>query len=227
MLARLQLLKAMDARSLRSQIEQEGHALLPDRYDEAAFAALAAELGEVVDDTWVRRVPGRRTYLTSPDAIPFHTDHPHADLIAWRCESQDGSDGASLLIDGARVVEALDVDARHELEQLRLPAMVRLGDPPEATPVLRASGQRVALFFAPWLEPPGDDPAAQEALRRLRALIDREASRALRFRLEPGQVLLVDNHRMLHGRASLLPSSERKLHRLWLRAEPTGLGAPS
>lgn len=217
----------MDAKTVRSQIEREGHALLPDRYDEAAFAAISAELGEVIDDTWVRRVPGRRTYLTSPDAIPFHTDHPRADLIAWRCESQDGSDGASLLIDGARVLEALDIDACHELEQVVLPAMVRLGDPPQPTQVLRPSGRRVALFFAPWLEPPRDAPPAHEALRRLRALIDREASRALRFRLEPGQVLLVDNHRMLHGRASLLPSSERKLHRLWLCADPNGLGAPS
>jgi hypothetical protein len=216
----------MDARSVRVEIEREGHALLPDRYDEPGLAAFAAELGEVVDDTWVRRVPGRHTYLASPDAIPFHTDHPRADLIAWRCESQDESDGASLLIDGARLLAELDAETRDELEQVVLPAMVRLGDPPEPTQVLRRSGERVALFFAPWLEPPGHEPAAEEALRRLRALIDREAPRARRFRLEPGQVLLVDNHRMLHGRARLLATSARKLHRLWLRADPTGLGVP-
>lgn len=171
-------MNAMQASRVREQVEREGFALLPDRYDEAAFAALAAELGEVVDDTWVRRVPGRRTYLSSPDAIPFHTDHPRADLIAWRCEVQDALDGANLLVDGAAVIRRLDTETCAELETVRLPAMVRLGDSPQLTPVLQRSSARAHLFFAPWLEPLSFDPAASEALRRLRVAIDLEAARA-------------------------------------------------
>ncbi len=37
------------------------------------------------------------------------------------------------------------------------------------------------------------------------------------FRLKAGQVLAVNNRRMLHGREGLLPNRARRLRRLWIR----------
>jgi hypothetical protein len=183
---------------------------------ESEFVALGRYLGEIVDDTPVRIVPGKRTYLARPDPIPFHTDHPKADLIAWRCESQDARDGASLLVDSHRVIEALGAQDLAGLEVLRLPAMVRLGDEATPTPILSREGAAQRVFYVPWLEPIGRPIEAHDALVAFRDALAREQENCIRVRLEPGQVLIVENHRMLHGRGQLLPDSTRKLRRLWI-----------
>jgi hypothetical protein len=36
----------------------------------------------------VEVVEGNRALLSSAAAMPFHTDHPSVDVIAWFCESQ-------------------------------------------------------------------------------------------------------------------------------------------
>lgn len=181
---------------------------------EEAFLGLAHALGEVIDDTPVRVVPGKRTYLASPNAIPLHTDHPRAALLAWRCEAQDENDGASLLVDGREVVRGLDLHTRQTLTRTELPAMVRLGDPPLPTPILGRDRDDAALFYAPWLEPIGRPLDALEPLRAFRAAL--AAVPPSTHRLAPGDILVVDNHRMLHGRARVADRSTRRLRRLWI-----------
>jgi hypothetical protein len=192
-----------------------GFVRLAVEHSDTAFVQLARELGDVIDDTPVRVVPGKRTYLASPGAIPLHTDYPDADLIAWRCESQDDDDGASLLLDGRDVVRALDAPTREALTRAMLPAMVRLGDEPLPTPILSGTGDLASIFYAPWLEPVGRPDAALEPLRAFRRAVEQTQPTA--HRLAPGDVLLVDNHRVLHGRGRILERSARRLRRLWIR----------
>lgn len=194
-----------------------GFIKLSASYTEADFVGLARALGEVVDDTPVRVVAGKRTYLASPGAIPLHTDHPMADLIAWRCDSQDARDGASLLVDGRDVIARLGRDVRTVLTRTLLPAMVRLGDVPSPTAILSDEEDDASLFFAPWLEPVQRRPESQDALVELRRELATLTASSHAVRLEPGDVLVVDNHRMLHGRGTLLPESTRRLRRLWIR----------
>lgn len=197
------------------QVREHGYAWLREPLTDESFVRLARSLGEIVNDTPVRLVAHRRTYLTRPDAIPMHTDHPVADLIAWRCEEQDEHDGATLLVDGRAVLATLDEDALEQLKRVELPAMVRLGDPAIWTPVVWENGDVLRLFFAPWLEPRRIDTRQSQGLQRLtRAL---EASRVEAARLLGGQVLIIDNHRFLHGRGRLVDGSRRRLRRLWIR----------
>ena len=198
----------------RDEIARRGWARLPSM-GEDAFLAFARGLGDVVNDTPVRLASGRRTYLTSPGAIPLHTDHSMADMITWRCESQDERDGASVLVDSREVVAALLPEVRRVLTCTILPAMVRLGDEPLPTPVLSDAGERPAIFYAPWLTPMESSAEQVEALRELGRAVDRGTPIAQRLR--PGEVLVVDNHRVLHGRGPLLADSPRRLRRLWLR----------
>lgn len=37
------------------------------------------------------------------------------------------------------------------------------------------------------------------------------------IRLQPNQMLIIDNHRMLHFRDYIQDNSTRKLHRFWVR----------
>lgn len=221
MLARVQRLKVKTVEptvQIEKELHEVGFVRIESALSDAKFVELGRYLGEVVDDTPVRIVPGKRTYLARPEPIPFHTDHPISDLIAWRCESQDARDGASLLIDSHRAIGELSAQELAGLELLRLPAMVRLGDEATPTPIMSREGGSRRVFYAPWLEPIGRPVEAHDALVAFRRALAQQQQDALSIRLEPGQVLIVDNHRMLHGRGQLLPDSTRRLRRLWIRS---------
>jgi hypothetical protein len=174
---------------------------LDRQHDDQELLELASKLGKIVDDTPVRVVPGKRTYLARPDPIPLHTDHPIADLIAWRCAAQDERDGE---------------ETRSALHRLELPAMVRLGESATPTTILAKEGGGERLFYAPWLEAVDPCAATRTALVAFRCVLTGLQASARRIRILPGHILLVDNRRMLHGRGALLPESTRRLRRLWI-----------
>jgi hypothetical protein len=207
-----------DPARLAALLATDGYACMEEPLDDDGFVTFARALGEIVDDTLVRVVPGKRTYLARPDPIPLHTDHPSADCILWRCEAQDARDGASLLVDGLSIVAELDDEDRAVLARMRLPAMVRFGDPALPTAILSYGGHAKRVFYAPWLEPMNEAVGGHDALVRFRRALACLEKQPTSIRLEPGQVLIVDNRRMLHGRGRLAPETARRLRRLWVRS---------
>ena len=188
--------------------------------DDASFVTLATRLGAIVDDTRVQLVEAGRTYLARPDRLPLHTDHPCARFIAWRCEVQDAIDGASVLVDSRAVLRRLDETTLSALRQTTLVARVRSGFVPQAFPVLATVNDEERFFFAPWLSPETTDEQGLCALQALRdAIAAEEAAGRVRIRLQAGQVLVVDNHRVLHGRDAIARESPRRLRRLWIAAD--------
>jgi len=74
------------------------------------------------------------------------------------------------------------------------------------------------IFYAPWLVPDAAPPVLRVLGESLRA---EERFRVVEIRLEVGQTLIVDNHRMLHGRRALCEGSKRRLKRFWIGAPPS------
>ena len=58
------------------------------------------------------------------------------------------------------------------------------------------------------------------ALERLRAELRRAP--VVRARLRPGECLVIDNRRVLHGRAEIKGEGRRLLRRYWVSCESTG-----
>ncbi len=141
------------------------------------------------------RIASGRTYLTRPDAVPPHTDHPDARLILWFCNRGDrlGS-GANRLIDARAAIEALPHGAQRELSQYRLACPERGGLEPKGYHAMFELDSR-NVFYARWLCE--DMPCA--AVRMFEQMIEsRKYQRTVH--LQVGEALLVDNRRMLHCR---------------------------
>src|SRR5258708_34295996 len=64
------------AHELDRPLRANGFAWLRLPCGETAFVQLTRCFGTIVDDTPVRVIPGKRTYLARPDPIPLHIDHP-------------------------------------------------------------------------------------------------------------------------------------------------------
>jgi len=165
----------------------------------------------------IRAVPGGRTFASSAAFTPLHTDSQthfgvpaSAQVLVCRHPAERG--GESTLVDAWSLLAAVaerdpDLHARlfDEVRTLRF----YFGDFVGAT----VSRRRGHLFFthAP-APPPGDATAA-----RIQSLVDR-APRGI-VRVLADDILVVNNHRMLHGRLAF-DGASRELVRLlvWLEA---------
>ena len=198
------------AAAIRSGLRRDGLAVQTVG-KEAACEALR-EVGEIVERTEVRQIEGATTYLCGHDAVPLHTDHPEARLVAWWCESQADRDGASVLADGNDLLSLMgdQAEALVQVEQHVPPQLPRQ--------VLRTapvwSGER--LYYAPWYPVLQATDAGRRALRAFRSLLAMGVGHK-RIRLQPGDLLVVDNARWLHGRDRLDRQNDRLLRRFWLR----------
>ena len=196
--------------AIRSGLQRDG--LVVQSVGKQAVCEALCRIGEIVEQTRVRQIKGATTYLRGHDAVPLHTDHPEARLVAWWCESQADRDGASVLADGNVVLSLMGDQAAALLE-------VEQDVPPQLPrQVLRTapvwSGKR--LYYAPWYPVVQATDAGRRALRTFRNLLAMGVGHK-RIRLRPGDLLVVDNARWLHGRDRLERQNCRLLRRFWLQ----------
>jgi len=178
--------------------------------------AFASSLGSIVDVTEVQVRQDGKTYLSGSSAIPLHTDHPTISKILWYCHSQDELDGASILSDGWSAYSLLCRQHRLELRglQLRCPRLTGL-TPASLHPFVDEEAEKV--FFAPWLLPNDISSFAKNALAAFISNLRNKAAGYTECRLAPGEALLIDNSRILHGRRSIDARSPRHLTRYWVQ----------
>jgi gamma-butyrobetaine dioxygenase len=183
-----------------------------------------------------------------------HTDNPYRDPVPGvqllHCLVNETSGGHSTLVDGfaaARALESRDPQAFALLS--RTPVRFRYRDEStelvaSAVPIeLDASGGLVAIHFSPRLDfvplqPPGELDAYYRARRAFDHLL-RSPEFEIRFLLGAGELLMMDNRRLLHGRTGFDPAEgvrhlqgcyididgPRSLYRVVRRRLATGNGA--
>jgi gamma-butyrobetaine dioxygenase len=178
--------------------------------------------------------PHKRSIANDVKALKLHTDEPYRasppGLLLFHCVTNDQTGaGCSLFMDGFEIAERLrehdaegfralcdhsqsyrrhfggDVDLIAEFPILSLDEFgnlcgIRLND-------------RVA---APLAIPPDEVEVYYRALRYLLEQAEDE-SRALKLTLQPGDIAIFDNHRILHGRSDLTINGQRWLQ--WIQIE--------
>jgi hypothetical protein len=181
-----------------------------------AFAErLFGERVLLVERQPIRAVAGGRTFASSSGFTPMHTDSQMhfgvpASVQLLACARPAASGGESTLVDAWELLEAIAsndpaLHARLFDEERRL--RFYFGELTGRT----VSHRRGHLFFThPPVAQAGDTLAS-----RLQAYVDRAPREALR--VEGDEVLLVNNHRLLHGRLPFA-DSRREMVRLlvWL-----------
>jgi gamma-butyrobetaine hydroxylase len=218
-----------DLRAWLAAVDELGFALLNDGPPEPGTVTQVAELFGFVRETNYGRLFDVRSVVNPTNlaftglALGTHTDNPYRDpaptLQLLHCLSSSAGGGETTLVDAFRVAADLAAD------ELRLlagtPIRFRYADEDtelEAeTPVLSldARGELRAVHFntrscAPFrLAEELVEPYYAAYLRFGRLL--EEPRYRIRLRLEPGDLLIVDNMRVLHGRTAYSEAGERHL----------------
>ena len=166
--------------------------------------------------------PGSNDLAYRPVPLGPHTDNPYRTPVPGiqilQCLQNETSGGFSTLVDSLAVAEQV----RHEDPEgfallSKVPVRFEYRDSDKAylvqvTPLIELDGQgrMVGVHYSPRLD---DIPLMSEAdtrryhgaRKRLGELFE-SAQYELRFRLEPGQFMMFDNNRVLHGRTAFDPS---------------------
>jgi hypothetical protein len=183
-----------------------------------AFAErVTGQRPSMVERQIIRAVPGGRSFASSNGHTPLHNDlqlfrgRP-ADLQILACLTPASEGGTSLLLDTWPLVESLASAAPSLFDALfdRMRHLPFIAGAIES-PTIGRFDDRVAFLHAP--RPSPRDELFEPISRWLR----KASARALDVR--QGQVLVVDNHRVLHGRTAFA-DVKRELVRLlvWLDA---------
>ncbi|MEU1371283.1 TauD/TfdA family dioxygenase [Streptomyces sp. NPDC005803] len=183
--------------------------------------------------------------LRSRAGVPFHTDE--ADLLGLLCLRPARSGGDTSLVSSAALHNAV-VDRRPDLAErlYRTHFFDRRdahapGEPPyAAAPLATTYGAELSLRYDRGRLEAARDlagvPGPEQADTELYDLVDalaRSSRLRLDLRLEAGDLLLVDNHAVLHARSAFEdvgpPGRGRHLLRMWLARRgdtgPPGAGA--
>ena len=188
----------------------KGWTTLRPQVGESLLASLA-ELGPVIQTTEITPRANAKAALATDKEMQLHTDHPRARWINWECIRQSSEGGYSLLKDTKPALDSLTAPERDELRVLSIRTHVVFPDDTGAYPVLRNDGDGADwVYFTPWMTDGQSSPAFRKFIEAL------EATPTLTLRLFPGESLLIDNGRMLHGRSALGGDKDRLLIRRWI-----------
>jgi gamma-butyrobetaine dioxygenase len=171
-------------------------------------------------------LPDPRSNAHTALGLVVHTDLPHHDVPPavqfLHCRRNTVAGGTSTLVDARRVVEVLRRDDPRALATLvELPVAFRYADETAdhryegpAVELDRHGGLRLVRFAPNVVAPLRVPYERMPELRRAYQFLARTATDpalVVRRRLEPGDILINDNHRVLHGRDAFDPASGRRL----------------
>jgi gamma-butyrobetaine dioxygenase len=168
--------------------------------------------------------------LAHTDGFAYGLRYPDHFLLL--CAQSSPAGGESFLVDGQAVVEHLLACGQEALVARLATVAVDQTEPDmqrSIDPIIgRTPAGRMMLRLFPFQRPSAesDDPDADAAMiAAWRGAVTEAAAVAPRFKLAPGEAVIVDNYRMMHGREAYA-DLDRLMWRVWVWTTAS-LGVPA
>ncbi len=196
-------------------LAQHGFVLVPtELHVDDAWAFVEALMGErprMVERQPIRPMEGGRSFASTRGFTPLHTDSQDylgepPGLQVMTCRRPAATGGETILLDGRALlarIEADDAALHRALFETTREHRFYFGDVTAPTVRRDAAGRCV------WTHSP--IPASDDVALKFAPWLERAAKKHIAVRA--GETLIVDNHRMLHGRTAF-EGSEREFLRL-------------
>lgn len=171
--------------------------------------------GEVIYTTEIKENPNSTRLLASHQKMDFHTDHFAAKYIAWFCNSQSAVGGESLLIDIQPILQNYSEEELSILKEITVQSHAVFYNDKTTLPIVQLIRDELAIFYAAWLVNQPVKASHQLMVQRFKEDVARATPSELK--LSEGDLLIINNHRMLHGRNAFQAQSNRWLTRYWIK----------
>lgn len=197
-------------------VDATGFAVLRNATD-GEFSAILGSLGVVIHVEDVNADGTGPSLVSSRHGLSPHTDHHAAGHIVWRCVAQTDQGGDTIVVDGIKLFRALPEHRRRALQGVVLAEHNIFDGDLDEHPMITWEGEEPRIYYSYWLARDELTGAEREAFEAFANAL--EVVPTVRIRLQAGDVLVVNNHRMLHGRTAIRGTSRRLLVRYWLASQ--------
>lgn len=193
----------------KKQLDNQGFCHIPN-LTETELNLVFKELGNIINETDVIANSDSKSLVTSDRYLDLHTDNHLAKYIAWHCKQPAKGGGVSLLCDAEKIYSELTDDEKVALSKIHVYEHKMFPENRNSNPIVRETDGQRKFYYSFWL--------AREKYRKLPvfkkwcSLI--QNSEHTRLKLEASDALIIDNHRIFHGRTAI--QGERNLKRYWL-----------
>lgn len=171
------------------------------------------ELGTVIYQTDIKISTNSKRFVLSDKAIGFHTDHIAAKYIVWYCISQSSYGGTTNIIDTKKIISNLTGGDINELSNVMLYEHKVFDSDKQCNPLIQYVNGKCIIYYSFWFINKFDKE--KESVKKFNSLISETQKHS--FLLQPSDVLIIDNHRMLHGREKIGGNKNRHLKRFWIK----------
>ena len=168
------------------------------------------ELGRVSLYTPVEPDYKSPALVRSFKALPLHTDHHKVKYIIWFCEARDNEGGISLLLDTKPLLDKFSEGEKQELNNIYLQEHPIFYNDSREFPILsKTQTSDYHFYYTFWLARKEDKekPVFKKLYKEIKK------AEVVRIHLSPGDILIINNWRMLHGRTEI--KNHRRLLRFW------------
>jgi hypothetical protein len=185
---------------------------------------LISHLGYTIMENDVRIVRTSPALVTSAEGLPPHTDHHLSHYILWHCITQDSKGGQSIMVDGLSIFRSMSSEIRGHLRSIHLKEHAIFKGDLGYHPLIYETEIGDRIYYSVLFEPTGFW-LTNERLSNEQKLAFDTFNKAVKeatpecIKLNPGECLVVDNGRMLHGRTAIRDDSNRLLKRYWIGDE--------
>jgi hypothetical protein len=202
---------------IEAAVSSQGYCYLSEGWTEDKFRDVCGRFGEIFYEADVKLGGERPRNYQLPREIGFHTDHVSAEYAAWLCVVREPVDGAMQFVDLKKASDRLSPAEQEALLRVGVTDNAAWGGG-EPIALCARTQQGIRFHYVPWLDMFAADGEAAAALEKFGRYVD-EASRTdlIELDLAPGDVVIVDNHRVAHGRRAIAQASKRHLKRYWMR----------
>ncbi len=200
---------------IRKELVNKGFVWIKNRSIDY-FEKITKELGEVIFVTDVKVNPESRALVTSEKGLDFHTDHHKANFIAWYCVEQTDKGGESILQDANKIFELLSKEEQEELKKVRLFEHKVFEEDEDTYPFVIERNGRREFYYSFWLTKDNTTERQREIIMKFQRLTNETEHTAIK--LNPTDILIIDNRRVLHGRTAIEGSQNRFLKRFWIKS---------
>ena len=171
------------------------------------------ELGKIIYQTEIKVNPQPKRLVSSDKAIGFHTDHIAAKYIVWYCISQSNYGGATNLIDTEQIISKLSEEEINKLSNIILYEHKIFDSDKQSNPLIQYVNGKYIIYYSSWFL--NETDKNKECVKKFNLLLSK--SKKYSYLLQPSDVLIIDNHRMLHGREKIAGDKNRYLKRFWIQ----------
>lgn len=173
---------------------------------------IVVQFGHVISCETVTQMPKSPRIVHSIEPMPFHNDHPHCKWIIWWCEKSSDKSERTYIQDSYAILANWQQDD-----------LIKLSKATCIYPTLNNALDKFAshyiwnlmqknIYYCPWYKAHDEDNICDRLDKEIQKTRPKEE-----FSFMHGDLLIIDNHRILHSRSPLLKNSKRKLLRWWIK----------